>query len=95
VSADGSGLIDDEVAEERLAEVTEIGPDLDTEGGESLDPGRHDVSHRIAEDQPHTLDHTEFVAEDAVLEGNTEEVKDEGRPEVDDEAKLKTEEGGA
>jgi N utilization substance protein A len=93
VSADGSGLIDDEIAEERLAEVTEVGPDLDTEGGESLDPGLHDVSHRIAEDQPHTLDRTEFLAEDAVLEGNTEEIKDEGRPEVDDEAKLKTEEG--
>ena len=44
-----------------------------------------------------TLGHNELIAEDAVVEGNTEEIKDEGRAEVDDEAKLKTksEEGGA
>jgi N utilization substance protein A len=97
VSEDGSGRIVDELAEERLAEVTEVGPDLDTEGGESLEPGRQDVSARIAEDQPHDLIRGEFVASDAILEGNTEEIKDEGRPEVDDEAKLKNdpEEGGA
>jgi N utilization substance protein A len=95
VSEDGSGRIVDEVAEERLAEVTEVGPDLDTEGGESLEPGNEDVSERIAEEQPHTLSHSDLIAEDAVLEGNTEEIKDEGRPEVDDEGKLKTEEGGA
>jgi N utilization substance protein A len=97
VSEEGSGRIVDELAEERLAEVTEVGPDLDAEGGESLDPGRQDVSERIVEDQPHNLIHGELIAEDAVLEGNTEEIKDEGRPDVDDEAKLKTrpEEGGA
>jgi N utilization substance protein A len=97
VSEEGSGRIVDELAEERLAEVTEVGPDLDTEGGESLEPGRQDVSERIAEDQPHNLIHGELLAEDAVLEGNTEEIKDEGRPEVGDEAKLKVdpEEGGA
>jgi N utilization substance protein A len=97
VSSDGSGEIVDELAEERLAEVTEVGPDLDTEGGESLVPGRDDVSERIVKDQPHTLGHNDLIAEDAVLEGNIEEIKDEGRPHVDDEAKLKTdsEEGGA
>jgi N utilization substance protein A len=97
VSSDGSGEIVDELAEERLAEVTEVGPDLDTEGGESLVPGRDDVSERIVGDQPHTLGHNDLIAEDAVVEGNTEEIKDEGRPKVDDEAKLKTdsEEGGA
>src|SRR5271163_2187432 len=97
VSRAGSGHIVDELAEERLAEVTEVGPDLDTEGGESLVPGRDDVSETIAEEQPHDLIHGEFVAEDAILEGNTEEIKDEGRSEVEDESKLKTgsEEGGA
>src|SRR5271167_1756136 len=97
VSREGSGHIVDELAEERLAEVTEVGPDLDTEGGESLVPGRDDVSETIVEEQPHTLIHGELVAEDAILEGNTEEIKDEGRPEVDDETKLKSgsEEGGA
>src|SRR5271154_4491642 len=97
VSSDGSGEIVDELAEERLAEVTEVGPDLDTEGGRSLFPGREDVSERIIEDQPHTLDRSDLIAEDAVVEGNTEEIKDEGRAEVDDESKLKTgpKEGGA
>src|SRR5271163_848868 len=96
-SREGSGQIVDELAEERLAEVTEVGPDLDTEGGKSLVPGRDDVSETIAEEQPHDLIHGEFLAEDAILEGNTEEIKDEGRAEVDDESKLKIgpEEGGA
>jgi N utilization substance protein A len=77
-SADGSGHIVDELAEERLAEVTEVGPALDSEGGESLVPGREDVSERIAEEKPHDLTHSELTDEDAVLEGETEEVKDEG-----------------
>ena len=97
VSGDGSGEIVDELAEERLAEVTEVGSDLDTEGGISLVPGHEDVSDRIVDDQPHTLGRNDLIAEDAVVEGNTEEIKDEGRSEVDDEAKLSTEpkEGGA
>src|SRR5271163_101908 len=97
VSRAGSGHIVDELAEERLAEVTEVGQDLDTEGGKSLVPGRDDVSETIAEEQPHDLIRGEFLAEDAILEGNTEEIKDEGRAEVDDESKLKIgpEEGGA
>jgi len=96
-SAEGSGRIVDELAEERLAEVTEVGPDLDAEGAESLVPGREDVSERIAENQPHDLIGGELVAEDAVLEGHAEEIKDDGRPEVDDESKLRAvpEEGGA
>jgi transcription termination/antitermination protein NusA len=77
VSEDGSGRIVDELAEERLAEVTETGPELETEGGESLVPGRDDVSERIAEEKPHNLAHTELTDEDAVVEGNTEEIKDE------------------
>jgi N utilization substance protein A len=73
VSEDGSGLIDDELAEERLAEVTEVGPDLDEEGAESLVPGRDDTSEVLAEHQVNPkLDEDEMVGE-----GNTEEVKDE------------------
>jgi N utilization substance protein A len=72
-SADGSGLITDEVAEERIAELTEEGEALDGEGAESLVPGREDTSEVLAEH--------EAVAEaednDAVLEGNVEEVRDE------------------
>ncbi len=43
-SEDGSGLISDEVAEERIAELTETGPALDEEGAESVVPGREDTS---------------------------------------------------
>ncbi len=90
VSSDGSGHIVDELAEERLAEITEVGPDLDTEGGESLVPGREDVSERIAEEKPHDLTHGELIDEDSVLEGNVEEIKDEGRAEIEHEAEPET-----
>ena len=90
VSADGSGHIVDDLAEERLAEITEVGPDLDTEGGESLEPGREDVSERIAEEKPHDLTHGELVDDNAVLEGNVEEIKDEGRAEIEHEAEPET-----
>jgi N utilization substance protein A len=73
VSEEGSGLIDDELAEERLAEVTEVGPDLDDEGAESLVPGRDDTSELLVEHEVNPkLDPDEMVGE-----GNTEEVKDE------------------
>jgi N utilization substance protein A len=73
VSEDGSGLINDELAEERLAEVTEVGPDLEDEGAESLVPGRDDTSEELVEHQVNPkLDEDEMVGE-----GNTEEVKDE------------------
>ncbi len=78
VSEEGSGRIVDELADERLAELTEVGPDLDGEGAESLVPGREDVSDRIAEEKPHDLMRSKLAEEGAVLEGNTEEIKDEG-----------------
>jgi len=73
-SEDGSGLINDEVAEEELAEVTEVGPDLDEEGAESVAPGREDTSETLAE---HELKPELAEEDDAVVEGNVEEVKDE------------------
>src|SRR5271165_901176 len=48
-SEDGSGLIDDEVAEEQLAEITETGDELDAEGAEAVAPGEHDVSEKLRE----------------------------------------------
>ena len=48
-SEDGTGLIDDEVAEEQLAEITETGEELDTEGGVAVAPGEHDVSEKLRE----------------------------------------------
>src|SRR5215475_13346975 len=69
-SEDGSGLISDELAEERLAEVTETGEALEDEGAESLDPGREDTSEVIAKHHPHPDN-------DEVGEGNLDEPKEE------------------
>jgi transcription termination/antitermination protein NusA len=71
--ADGSGTISDEVAEERLAEITEVGPALDSEGAEPVVPGREDTSERLAE---HELN-PEVARDEAVVEGNVEEVREE------------------
>ncbi len=70
---DGTGIIRDDVAREQLAEFTEVGPDLDVEGAKSVDPGRDDTSEELAE---HRLK-PDAGDDDAVVEGNIEEVKDE------------------
>ena len=49
VSEDGTGLIDDDVAEEQLAEITETGEDLDTEGAKAVAPGSQDTSEKLRE----------------------------------------------
>jgi len=72
-SEDGSGRISDDVAEEQLAEVTEVGPDLDEEGAEAVAPGREDTSETLAAHEPDP----ELNRDETVLEGNVEEVKDE------------------
>ena len=46
---DGTGIIDDDVAEEQLAEITETGDDLDTEGAKAVAPGSHDTSEKLRE----------------------------------------------
>jgi transcription termination/antitermination protein NusA len=81
-SADGTGLVTDEVAEERIAEVTEVGPALDTEGAESLVPGRDDTSAVLAEHETNP----EAARDEAVVEGNVEEVREEelGEKKVDE-----------
>ncbi len=81
-SADGTGRITDEVAEERIAEVTEVGPALDTEGAESLVPGREDTSAVLAEHEAKP----EEARDEAVAEGNVEEVREEelGEKKVDE-----------
>jgi len=37
--------------EEELAEITEVGPYLDEEGAESVDPGNQDTSERLRENE--------------------------------------------
>ena len=41
---DGSGRVDDDVAEEQIAAFTEVGPAALDRGGESVAPGRDDTS---------------------------------------------------
>jgi transcription termination/antitermination protein NusA len=70
---DGSGRIRDDVAEEQTGEYTEVGPDVEVEGALSVDPGSEDTSEILAE---HKLK-PDVGDDDAVVEGNIEEVKDE------------------
>ncbi|WP_233581147.1 transcription termination factor NusA [Acidipila sp. EB88] len=84
-SRDGSGRITDDTAQERLAEVTEVGPMLDDEGAESLTPGRDDTSAVIREHHPNT----EIARSEAVVEGNLDEPRDERKED------SKVDEGGA
>ncbi len=48
-SEDGSGNIDDEVAQEQIEEVTESGPGSEDDGAESVVFGRQDTSERLEE----------------------------------------------
>ena len=75
---DGSGRIVDELAEERLAELTETGPLLDEEGAESLVPGREDTGAVLAEHHPNTA----IARAETVVEGNMDEPRDERREDV-------------
>jgi transcription termination/antitermination protein NusA len=86
-SEDGSGLISDELAEERLAEVTETGEALEDEGAEALDPGREDTSEVLAEHHPH-------ADSEAVGEGNLDEPRNEA-VENEEDGHKKVDEGGA
>jgi len=70
-SSDGSGIISDEVAEERLAEVTEVGPDLDREGAQTVAPGTEDTSETLVEHVPHP----ELALDEAISEGNVEDLR--------------------
>ncbi|MBT9330908.1 transcription termination factor NusA [Paracidobacterium acidisoli] len=81
-SDEGSGVIRDDVAEEQLSELTETGPDLETEGAEAVAPGLEDTSERLAEHNPDF----DIARAETVLEGNVEEVKDEavGERKVDE-----------
>ena len=70
---DGSGRIVDDVAEERLAEFTEVGPNLADEGVLSVVPGRDDTSATIRRHHPDSS----VGRSDAIVEGNIEDTMDE------------------
>jgi N utilization substance protein A len=46
---DGTGLINDDVAQEQIEEMTEVGPEIEDEGAEPVVPGRQDTSERLEE----------------------------------------------
>jgi N utilization substance protein A len=71
--SESTGIIRDDVAEERLAELTETGPDLDEEGAEAVAPGNEDTSETLVEHETHP----EAGEDDAVVGGNVDQVRDD------------------
>lgn len=70
---DGTGLIVDEWAEERIAMLTETEPLHDARGARSVAPGSDDTSEEIRRHHPDM----EIVDADALVEGNVEDTRDE------------------
>jgi hypothetical protein len=74
---DGSGLIVDEIAEEKVAKFTEVGPLSADIGAKSLTPGRDNTSSILRRHHPNT---GVARAED-VVDGNLDEPREESRME--------------
>lgn len=66
---DGSGRVVDSVAEEQLAEFTEVGPASENRGGIAVTPGRDDTSSQIRRNRTRTG----AVDSDAIVEGSLAE----------------------
>lgn len=74
---DGSGRVVDELAEEKVAKFTEVGPRSGDRGAESLLPGRDDTSSTLRRHYPgNAIARTEDGAE-----GNLDEPREEMRVE--------------
>ena len=83
---DGSGRVDDDVAEEQIATFTEVGPMADDRGGESVAPGRDDTSAVMRRHRPHSEADDYSDADDdsdAIVEGNIDPPLDEDLEEDD------------
>lgn len=72
-SRDSSGLVVDELAEEKMAKFTEVGPYSGDRGAESVTPGRDNTSATLRKHHPNT---SVARAED-VVEGNLDEPSNE------------------
>jgi N utilization substance protein A len=73
---DGSGRISDEIARDRMEELTESGPDLDEIGAISETPGREDTSEILARHNPdYDLARSETV-DDGNVEANNDTRQD-------------------
>jgi hypothetical protein len=84
---DGSGRVDDDVAEEQIAAFTEVGPMVDGRGGESVAPGRDDTSAVLLRHRPHLEAGDDS---DAIVEGNIDPPLDEDLEEDDPEHQGQT-----
>ena len=84
---DGSGRVDDDVAEEQIAAFTEVGPMVDGRGGESVAPGRDDTSAVLLQHRPHPEAGDDS---DAIVEGNIDPPLDEDLEEDDPEHQGQT-----
>jgi hypothetical protein len=85
---DGSGRVDDDVAEEQIAAFTEVGPMADDRGGASVAPGRDDTSAVLRRHRTHSEagDYSDADDDsDAILEGNIDPPLDEDLEEDDSE----------
>jgi hypothetical protein len=74
---DGSGLIVDDAAEERIARFTESDPRESDMGAISVEPGREEASSVLRRHHPNTT----IARSDAVVEGNLDEPMDETKTE--------------
>ena len=84
---DGSGRVDDDVAEEQIAAFTEVGPAALDRGGESVAPGRDDTSAVLLRHRPHPEAGDDS---DAIVEGNIDSPLDEDLEEDDPEHQGQT-----
>jgi hypothetical protein len=84
-SRDGSGRVVDDIAEEQIAEFTEVGPMVADRGGVSVAPGNEDTSDELRRHHPQA----EMDGYDAVVEGSIDDPLDE------DDSDRKVEEGTA
>ncbi|HWG19995.1 MAG TPA: hypothetical protein VG225_05640 [Terracidiphilus sp.] len=71
----GTGKIADDLARERIAGMTEVGPDLENKGVVSAVPGRDDTSSILRRHHPNTG----LARAQDVVEGNLDEPRDEAR----------------
>ena len=72
-SRDGSGIIVDDIAEERISKLTETGPYEGNQGSVSVAPGNDDTSSVLRKHHPNT----KVARTDAIVEGNVDEPQDE------------------
>jgi N utilization substance protein A len=81
---DGSGRISDDIARDRIEELTESGPDIGEIGAIAETPGREDTSEILAAHNPNY----DVARSEAVNDGNVEEASHETRNDA------KVDEGG-